>query len=324
MMTLNSLSRRAFLTSCSAIFAEPALAASLTHLPTATNPVWPARPKGTVLLTIALSEQKMAIWDDGEIVAQVPVSTGVEKHPTPTGLFSIMIKKRFHRSNIYSAAPMPFMQRITWSGVALHQGQVPGRPASHGCIRLPSDVAQKLFTYTPIGCRVIITQKPVEPASFTHRQLFSALPQALRLATMSDLPPISATEEKPVPQRIGHVALFISAKEKKLFMRQNFQPVFESDLDIEGSDPLGTHLLTAMRVNKDDGAVQWSRVTMPENHLPQLDAAAALERIRIPAEARQEIARALHQGASLIISDQGLGREIGPKGGTDFIVLTRS
>jgi hypothetical protein len=78
-----------------------------------------------------------------------------------------------------------------------------------------------------------------------------------------------------------------------------------------------------MKVSKDDGAVQWSQLTMPESHLPQLDARSALERITIPAEARREVAHALHQGASLIVSDQGFNREIGRKGGTDFIVLTR-
>ena len=319
-MSQMSFSRRSFLTACSAAFAGPTLAAPTTQGAGGQYPAWGHQPKGTVILTITLSEQKMTIWDDGEPVARVAISSGVEKHPTPTGLFSIMIKKRFHRSNIYSDAPMPFMQRITWSGVALHQGHVPGRPASHGCIRLPAAVAQKLFTYTPIGCRVIITDKAVEPQRFSSSRLFTARPHVLRLATANDVPSVTATEN---PARIGHVALFISAKENKLFMRQNFQPVFESDLRIDGTAPLGTHLFTAMKVSKDDGAVQWSQLTMPESHLPQLDARSALERITIPAEARREVAHALHQGASLIVSDQGFNREIGRKGGTDFIVLTR-
>ena len=319
-MPLNRFSRRSFLSLSSLALTGSAWAAPNAQAPRATSqPAWGPQPEGTVLLTIALAEQKMTIWDDGEPVARVPISSGVEKHPTPTGLFSIMIKKRFHRSNIYGDAPMPFMQRITWSGVALHQGHVPGRPASHGCIRLPADVAQKLFTYTPIGCRVIITDKPVEPQRFQSSRLFAAHPRALRLATVSEIPPV-APQDTP---RIGHVALFISAKENKLFMRQNFQPVFESDIRIDGSAPLGTHLFTAMRVNKEDGAVQWSQVTMPESHLPMLDPRSAIERITIPMEARREVARALHQGASLIVSDHGFNREIGRKGGTDFIVLTR-
>lgn len=319
-MSHASLSGRSFLTACSAALTGPALAAPAAQGARAnSHPAWGAQPKGTVLLTIALSEQKMTIWDDGEAVARVPISSGVEKHPTPTGLFSIIIKKRFHRSNIYSDAPMPFMQRITWSGVALHQGHVTGRPASHGCIRLKADVAQKLFSYTPIGCRVIITDKPIEPQRFHSTRLFAAHPRALRLATVNEMPPVTPLESP----RVGHVALFISAKENKLFMRQNFQPIFESDIHIDGSAPLGTHLFTAMRINKDDGAVQWSQVTMPESHLPVLDPRSAIERISIPAEARREVARALHQGASLIVSDQGFNREIGRHGGTDFIVLTR-
>lgn len=320
-MSQSSLSRRAFFTTCSAALAAPTLAAPVQSDARNAAPLWGPKPRGTVLLTIALSEQKMTIWDDGEPVARVPISSGVEKHPTPTGLFSVLIKKSFHRSNIYSNAPMPFMQRITWSGVALHQGHVPGRPASHGCVRLPADVARKLFTYTPIGCRVIIADKAIEPTRFNSSRLFTALPQALRLATVSEVPPVASTE--PMPARVGHVALFISAKENKLFMRQNFQPVLESEIRIDGTAPLGTHLFTAMRINKDDGAVQWSQVTMPESHLPQLDARAAIERVTIPAEARRDVARALHQGASLIVTDQGFNREIGRNGGTDFIVLTR-
>ncbi len=320
-MLPTSLSRRAFLSACSTALAGSAFAAPATQSGRANHASnWGPQPKGTVLLAIALSEQKMTIWDDGEAIARITVSTGVEKHPTPTGLFSIMIKKRFHRSNIYSDAPMPFMQRITWSGIALHQGRVTGRPASHGCIRLPAGTAQRLFTYTPIGCRVIITDKPVEPTRFVSSRLFLAHPRALRLATVSELPPVAHPEP---PARIGHVALFISAKENKLFVRQNFQPVFESDVRIDGLAPLGTHLFTAMRINRDDGSVQWSQLTMPESHLPQLDARSTLERITIPAEARREVARMMHSGASLIISDQGFNREIGRHGGTDFIVLTR-
>src|SRR5262249_15222125 len=93
-------------------------------------------PKGPLQIVVSISNQKVTLFSDGVQVAQGPVSTGVPGHPTPMGVFSIIEKDRYHHSNIYSGAPMPYMQRITWSGVALHEGVLPGYPASHGCIRM--------------------------------------------------------------------------------------------------------------------------------------------------------------------------------------------
>jgi hypothetical protein len=103
------------------------------------------------------------------------VSTGTPSHPTPAGIFSVIGKERFHRSNLYSNAPMPFMQRITWSGVALHQGVLPGYAASHGCIRLPESFAQYLWGTTRVGARVIITREEVVPFEIAHANLFKPL-----------------------------------------------------------------------------------------------------------------------------------------------------
>jgi hypothetical protein len=90
-----------------------------------------------IQIVISLNRQQLSLYSDGVLVTRSPISTGVRQHPTPTGVFSVIQKQLFHRSNIYSDAPMPYMQRITWSGIAIHQGVVPGHPASHGCIRLP-------------------------------------------------------------------------------------------------------------------------------------------------------------------------------------------
>ena len=102
----------------------------------------PAIPPGQLHIMISIKSQRVAVYSDGVLAAKSNVSTGVPEHPTPTGVFSVIQKNRHHRSNIYSGAPMPFMQRITWSGIAMHQGALPGRPASHGCIRLTQDFAQ--------------------------------------------------------------------------------------------------------------------------------------------------------------------------------------
>ena len=102
------------------------------------------------------------------------MSTGVPGHPTPTGVFSIIEKDRWHRSNIYYNAPMFYMQRITWSGVAMHQGVVPNGPASHGCIRLPGAFARQMWGITKLGVRVIVTHSgEVTPVAITDERLFS-------------------------------------------------------------------------------------------------------------------------------------------------------
>ena len=125
------------------------------------------------IITISLSQQRLTVYDKGEVIAHAPVSTGMAGHPTPTGIFSVIGKEVFHRSNIYSGAPMPFMQRITWSGVALHAGVLPGYPASHGCIRMPPDFAVRLYGITRKGARVLVTRGEVTPVRFTDPHLFA-------------------------------------------------------------------------------------------------------------------------------------------------------
>jgi len=123
-------------------------------------------------IVVSKSDQSLALYENGEIVATSKVSTGKAGHETPSGIFSILEKRKYHESNIYSAAPMPFMQRLTWSGIALHEGKVPNYPASHGCVRLPSKFAQSLFGETRYGVHVIITDRPVSLRSVQHSALF--------------------------------------------------------------------------------------------------------------------------------------------------------
>src|ERR1700733_6565538 len=129
-------------------------------------------PKGPLQIIISIADQRVSLFDNGALIARSPVSTGTQGHPTPLGVFSVISKQRWHRSNIYSAAPMPYMQRITWSGIALHAGVVPGHPASHGCIRLKNDFAVRLWHLTKRGTRVIIAHGDVQPVEITNPHLF--------------------------------------------------------------------------------------------------------------------------------------------------------
>lgn len=139
-------------------------------------------PPGPMHIVISIKKQQLTLYSGGLPVAHSRVSTGVPGHPTPQGIFSILEKQIYHESNLYSAAPMPYMQRITWSGVAMHQGVVPNHPASHGCIRLPADFARRLWGITRVGARVIIAQDDVPLTEIASKRLFTALPQATAAA----------------------------------------------------------------------------------------------------------------------------------------------
>ncbi|MCA6126243.1 L,D-transpeptidase [Bradyrhizobium sp. WSM 1704] len=461
------------------------------------------KPQGPLVIAISIDQQTVRVYDSNGLYAESPVSTGMKGHSTPMGVFSVIQKQKFHRSNIYSGAPMPFMQRITWSGVAMHAGVLPGYPASHGCIRMPNAFAVKMYNWTRMGARVIITPGTITPESFSHPLLVTqkvvpvaedvlkmdaplgtkgdkgadkpessinlrssvghaeapaslrdnthtadasaAIPAASASVTMSDAPPrangdnaaaaakiklatddrtvgeaqaarteVSASdhvkaeakaepkvEAKPdgakpdeakadaaktdapgkvdkadnttatadapdakkdparlpglaradVSKHAGQIAVYISRKDSKLYVRQNFAPLFEVPVTIAPSDrPLGTHVFTAEADKTDANLLRWSVVSLPTRHVartddeerparrrkvagsaaaaeakptPQPDSPAeALDRITIPADAMARITEALGTGGSIIVSD--LGVNSGETGeGTDFIVPLR-
>lgn len=144
-------------------------------------------PAGPMQLIVSTAHQRVTWYSNGIPVAEAPVSTGVPDHPTPLGIFSVIAKSRHHKSNIYSDAPMPYMHRITWSGIALHQGVLPGRPASHGCIRLPESFASRLFATSKLGARVIVTRDPAAPVAIDSARLIA--PAEATPAPSADLVP---------------------------------------------------------------------------------------------------------------------------------------
>ncbi len=133
-------------------------------------------PEGPLLLVVSLKNQTVTVYDGLKKLATSPISSGMRGRETPTGIFSLLEKNRYHYSNLYGGAPMPYMERITNSGVALHAGQLPGYPASHGCIRLPYSFARKLFGITNVGARVIVTNEDLSPSEFHSADLIAPLP----------------------------------------------------------------------------------------------------------------------------------------------------
>ena len=250
-------------------------------------------PKGPLQIIISITDQRISLYDNGALIARSSVSTGVQGHPTPLGVFSVISKQRWHRSNIYSAAPMPYMQRITWSGIALHAGVLPGYPASHGCIRLTNDFAIRLWHLTKQGTRVIIAHNDVRPIEITKPHLFVSKPKVASgspesraataasnstIAAAATYAPLMSDAEKQeainlqvpdsppagvAPQKVVPISVFVSRKLSKLFVRQGFTPLFDVPVKIQNPEqPLGTHVLTVMEFH--GAAIRWTAVSMPE------------------------------------------------------------
>ena len=125
-----------------------------------------------VMAIVSLSQQRVTVYDMDGPILQAPVSTGQTGYETPAGIYSVLEKKAEHYSNLYDDASMPFMQRLTWSGIALHAGVLPGHPASHGCIRMPLGFAERLFDRTKVGMRILVVRDDISPAEFVHPALF--------------------------------------------------------------------------------------------------------------------------------------------------------
>ena len=317
-------------------------------------------PKGPLQIIISIADQRVSLYDNGTLVARSSVSTGVRRHPTPLGVFSVLEKERWHRSNIYSGAPMPYMQRITWSGIALHAGELPGYPASHGCIRLTNDFAIRLWHLTKRGARVIIAGQDVVPVEITNPHLFVSKPKtafgspespAIAVADNSNKTATATADSQDAgsapsavaPQKVVPISVFVSRKLSRLFVRRGFTSLFDVPVEIQNPDePLGTHVFTVMESENEGSAVRWSVVSIPEQStsansakqrkapkqqivgVPSVpssyDANAALDRLAVPPDAVEQISELLTPGSSLIISDYGISSETGPD--TNFIVLT--
>ena len=128
-----------------------------------------------IMAIVSLRSQRITIYDARGLMAQAPVSSGQKGRETPAGIFSVLQKDADHYSNLYDDAYMPHMQRLTWSGIALHGGPLPGYPASHGCVRMPYDFARNLFDATRLGMRVIVVPADVAPVEIAHPALFQPM-----------------------------------------------------------------------------------------------------------------------------------------------------
>jgi hypothetical protein len=158
---------------------DPAAAAGRRHHDRSTVEAVESRAAGApVMAIVSLNSQRITVYDAGGWILRAPVSSGQKGRETPAGIFSVIQKDADHHSNLYDDAWMPNMHRITWSGIALHGGPLPGYPASHGCVRLPYGFAERLFGATKVGMRVIVAPADVAPVEIAHPVLFTPKPGA--------------------------------------------------------------------------------------------------------------------------------------------------
>src|SRR5271155_2128067 len=161
----------------------PADAAAVQARPTRPTEATAPRNAGEPIMAIVSTKsQQVTIYDADGWILRAPVSTGTTGRETPAGVFSVVEKDKDHHSSLYDDAWMPNMLRITWNGIALHGGPLPGYAASHGCVRMPFDFAEKVFDKAPMGMRVIISPNDAEPVEFSSPALF--VPNAQALAAM--------------------------------------------------------------------------------------------------------------------------------------------
>ncbi len=152
------------------------------HPAQATEATAPREAGEPIMAIVSIKSQQVTFYDAEGWIFRAPVSTGIAGRETPAGVFAIIEKDKDHHSTLYDDAWMPNMQRITWNGLALHGGPLPGYAASHGCIRMPYDFAEKLFDKTRIGMRVIISPNDAAPVEFSHPSLFVPKAEALAAA----------------------------------------------------------------------------------------------------------------------------------------------
>lgn len=271
-------------------------------------------PRGPVVALVSIPQQVMHVYRNGVLIGRTSVSTGAKGHATPAGVFTILEKRKRHYSSTYNNAPMPNMQRLTWRGVAMHSGKLPGYPASHGCIRMPYDFSELLFGITQKGGTVVIGdgKTPVprmaaDPGLVLAPQDFS--PEMVR--------PLARGEYDWAPQRSpsGPVTLVLSRADAAVYVFRNGNAIGRAPVEIEGSGRFGEHVFTML-----DGtagrpswwvpgrpARSWMRVTSERG--PRVNADQMRSRVRVNPVFAARLYDILEPGTTVVVTDEPVVRQ---------------
>jgi len=269
-------------------------------------------PQGPLMILISIPEQEMHVYRNGIMIGRSSVSTGSKGHDTPGGVFSILEKQQSHRSKKYNDAPMPNMQRLTWTGIAMHSGQLPGYAASHGCVRLPFDFSQLLFSTTNRGGTVIIGDgKTPVPRLASNPGLMLApkdfSPEMLHPLTKNDY------DWQPERSPQGPITIVISSADKAMYVYRNGDPIGRASIEIggkglSGREKLGNHVFTMLegttgkpsRFTPKHEEARWMRVTSEGK---AVDADTLASRLQFSPDFADKLANELKPGTTVIVTD---------------------
>jgi len=261
--------------------------------------VWePERSEaGPVLIVVSKPEQTLFVYRNGIRIARSSVSTGRPGHPTPVGVFHIMEKEKDHVSTIYKGAEMPWMERLTWTGIALHAGDLPGYPDSHGCVRLPLEFSKLLFTVTASGGTVIIADDTSSPRETVHPGLIFSDVTPTAGETALPKGEVSWTPEK---SPTGAVAILASSANKQVYVYRNGVEIGRAGFSAALK---GMHVYSALATTDAEGHRKWVRVDgAPESKDPNFGEMAA--GAGIPADFIANVRGVLKPGSTIVLTDQ--------------------
>ena len=284
-------------------------------------------PAGAVAIIVSIPDQRVHIYRNGVRIAVSTCSTGKPGHSTPTGVFTILNKDRHHHSSTYNNAPMPNMNRLTWSGIALHAGNLPGYPASHGCIRLPLEFSRLLFEVTHVGTPVIIAGSHLDPAAIVHPGLVLSeaakdeFDRAIAKLNEKSHPkdwPVDAPRAAPRPPVVSVV---VTGADRRVSVIENGNVVAQGEVTIvQPQQPLGSHIYVLRGAANDAAHLSWDAMTHSADPRAQLIELGALSRIRSPVDVNAAIYARWHPGMMLVVND--LSSHPDNRSGTDFVVMS--
>jgi hypothetical protein len=254
-------------------------------------------PQGPMLLVVNLTTQRLVLYRNGLPIAISTVSSGKPGHLTPTGVFTILQRQVDHRSNIYSNAPMPYMQRLTWQGVALHGGNLPGYPASHGCVRLPQAFARLLYGETRLGMTVVITEGATTPRIAPPPGLLQAIPPG------PPADPPSQMSWHPERSPTGPVSIIVSGADRRVLVLRNGRIIGSAPVAIDGRiDGVSAYVLRSI----GPAGPVWLHIPLP-GQAPQREIAAQERgRFRVADAFRSGVLAVVRPGTTVLVTGDSL------------------
>lgn len=253
-------------------------------------------PRGPTLLIVNLATQRATLFRNGVPIAASTISTGRRGYATPTGVFTILQKHVKHYSSKYDSAPMPYMQRLTWYGVALHAGHLPGYPASHGCIRLPAGFARQLYGVTSLGMTVVITDRRTGPRIAPTPDLVAQLE-----SEWGNVPP--DVEWHPERSPSGPISIVVSTADRRAVVLRNGIIIGSAPVMVEG--PVTGTIAYALR-DIDAQGHHWVRVAMAGDQSNDPVPQSEWQRFKASSEFRKDVAAIIQPGTTIVVTPDSL------------------